>query len=83
MLTSRISLEKGTNLEALYFTTNELNRSGYSYVLKTELQAMQRRLRQTFFSLADDLELVTLVGDPQYIHTMSIYCHKAMKYSSG
>lgn len=47
------------------------------------LHLMQDLRRQTLLDFFWSLELTTFVSLPQYIHTMSIYCHNASESSSG
>jgi len=67
----------------MFIIETERDRSGSSLVVNIALQESHWRLLHMSEFLFEDLEFTTRVFPPQYIHTMSIYCHNAGKIGSG
>src|SRR6476659_8389704 len=58
-------------------------RSVPSKVVNIPAQAVHLRRRQILLVRIWGRELTTIVGDPQYMHSMTIYCHGTIRQSSG
>jgi hypothetical protein len=66
-----------------FSTIIALLRSGLSVVVKILAHVRHFLRRQVVLARLVTRELLTIVLPPQYIHTMSICCHNAIKNASG
>lgn len=82
-LTKSLSRLKGRKWPFFERTARLLPISTSSLVVNTAPHAVQLRRRQTCISRFWGRELETCVLPPQYIQTMSTYCHTAIDLASG
>jgi hypothetical protein len=82
-LRNNLSRLKSCSLPLASLIRQALSYCATSPVVKTAWQLRHSRRLQTWLFRFWGRELVTWVLDPQYMQTMSIYCHNAIKKSSG
>jgi len=83
MLAKSLSRLNGDIFLAPVLTTKLVLKSTISLVVNNAPHFSHARLRQTWCKRFCWRELVTFVDPPQYIHTMSIYCHNPIPLASG